>query len=66
MGGLPADIRVKVFRLAASSHALLTDVEGDERAKAIHLASLAKAAVQEGINELVAKDSGKSTPEKQS
>lgn len=24
----------KVFRLAASSHALLTDVEGDERAKA--------------------------------
>lgn len=66
VGGLPADIRVKVFRLAASSHALLTDVEGDERAKAIHLASLAKAAVQEGINELVAKDSGKSTQEKQS
>ena len=34
VGGFPARIRVKVFRLATSSHALLKDIKGDERDKA--------------------------------
>lgn len=57
LGGLPAQIRVKAFRLTRSSHSLVADVEGDERAKALHMASVVKKAVQDGINELVAKDS---------
>ncbi|CAK9087310.1 cGMP-dependent protein kinase 2 (cGK 2) (cGK2) (cGMP-dependent protein kinase II) (cGKII) [Durusdinium trenchii] len=56
VGGLPARIGLKVFRLTDSSHKLIEDLKDcDERAKALHIAGLAKSAVQEGVNELVAK-----------
>ncbi|CAJ1396380.1 unnamed protein product [Effrenium voratum] len=58
MGGCPARIGLKVFRLTDSSHAWLASQNlnsADERTKAVRLAGLAKDAMQEAIHELVAK-----------
>eukprot|EP00438_Fugacium_kawagutii_P012959 Skav229729 [mRNA] locus=scaffold1287:41719:42624:+ [translate_table: standard] len=54
VGGLPAHIRAKAFRLTASSHALLSDVEGDQRAKAIYLAGLTRKIIQDSVTDLLA------------
>mmetsp|Transcript_56762 Transcript_56762/g.132713 ORF Transcript_56762/g.132713 Transcript_56762/m.132713 type:complete len:302 (-) Transcript_56762:173-1078(-) len=59
VGGLPSDIRVKVWCLG-SSHALLAadalPADCDNRTKAIRLAALAKASMQDALTELAGRD----------
>ncbi|CAE7789914.1 unnamed protein product, partial [Symbiodinium necroappetens] len=57
VGGIPARIGIRMWKLG-SSHALLSAEslpDSDTRTKAIRLAALVKASMQEGLEDLAAK-----------